>query len=618
MSTFLHPHSAHRADRCRELPLAVAVTCLLALAFLYQSQIERVADVAHYGSIGQQAMTASLGGDGELQSEYPPLATVLFMVANAVAWGGDVANAWLCVVVVGVMAAAAYARRGLGDTHAWLIPASVAGTAVLAGPEIVFGRYDVLVALSLLLSVRSRALRRYGHAGLFLAVACALKMVPVLLLPAMLATAAPGGRSRLAWGFVAGLAGTIAVTVMVLGLGPALQNIRYVAEYHGPRAIQIESLWSGMHLAVKALAGQRAAVGTGHLSMNNTELGTGIATIVKVLVPGLALAASAIAMRNRRRETDTLTLGVLVLAVALSPVFSPQYVVWFLPLLPAWALDRLPDERHRPVLLETGFLGAVIAVATQWVFPLHYPEVIAQETLALVVLNVRNGAVLLLAVVLLRQALSGAGLPHPARQRRFPLRRLTLDVALLTATLLALSVTHRPSPAATGAEFEFADGQRAETPSEPYTADGPEGDVRVTLALSQEYRDGRVYLAPAGTGCVTALAMNEAEVPLEEYCGEGRRFDLAALMQPEDNRLAVSLRHDGGGAAGVTLLPAALPPLAGAFAAWVLVSAGMTLHSVLAAALAAFLHRGVPPPRPHPDLTADPCAILVPGVACSA
>ena len=593
------------------------MACVFALAFLYQSQIAGVADVAHYGSIGGQAMTASLGGGGQLQSEYPPLATVLFLVANAVAWGGDVANAWLCLVVVGVMAAAAYARRGLGDTHAWLIPASIAGTAVLAGPELVFARYDVLVALSLLLSVRSRALRRYGHAGMFLAVACALKMVPVLLLPAMLATAAPGRRSRLAWGFFTGLVATIAVTVTVLGIGPTLQNIRYVAEYHGPRDIQIESLWSGLHLAVKALAGQRAAVGTGHLSMNNTELGTGIATIVKVLVPGLALAASAIAMRNRRGETDTLALGVLVLAVALSPVFSPQYVVWFLPLLPSWAWSRLTDVRFRPVLVESVFLGAVIGVATQWVFPLHYPEIIAQEGPALVVLNVRNGAALLLAVVLLRQALYGSQLPHTVVHRCLRLRRLALDIIVLTTALIALFAAHRPVPVATGAEFEFAEGLRAAAPSEPFSAEGPNGDVQVTLTLAEGHDDNLLFIAPMGTDCVTAVVVNEAEVPLEAYCGEGRRLDLAGLLRPDGNQLTVYLRHDGDGVVGVTLLPAALPPLAAAFATFVLVSVGMTLHSAFAAALAWFLQRSTHPPKP-PPVAPDPYTILAQASVCAA
>ena len=114
---------------------------------------------------------------------------------------------------------------------------------------------------------------------------------------------------------------------------------------------------------------------------------------------------------------------VVPAAVILSHVFSPQYLLWAIPLLLLLALEILPAARARPWVL--GAVLLVVATLSTWLFPYHYfetftpvalvpadPSGLAASPWAYVVLGVRNfaylGVIIGMGVMMVRHS-DGAG-----------------------------------------------------------------------------------------------------------------------------------------------------------------------------------------------------------------
>ncbi len=96
-------------------------------------------------------------------------------------------------------------------------------------------------------------------------------------------------------------------------------------------------------------------------------------------------------------------LAGLCWILAVSPILSPQFLVWVVPLL-AWQVLRDCTEKiDVPTLLVCG-LTVALGLLTQWIYPYHYGDLIDTQTVAAVlILNARNCALFILSGVLLFQ-----------------------------------------------------------------------------------------------------------------------------------------------------------------------------------------------------------------------
>lgn len=567
------------ADRSPVVPLLAAIACLAALAFLYKNSVAGVFDIAIYKGIGERLTAILQGGTASLDSEYPPLASLLFFAsfANPLHVSFDVA--WLWSIVAMIALAGAYATFVLHDRFGWLIPASIVGTVFLISPELVFARFDVLVAVMLLLCLRARATGHFAQCAAFLAVACAIKVVPALLIPALFCTAPRTQWKRMALGFAAGLLVSFAVPVAVMGLQLTIGNIQHMLGYHSNREVQLESTWSGVHMLMKALVGQRAPVSLGHLSVNNNDLGPIFVTLSKFLIASVAVGAAGFALFKRRHaQVDTLSIGVLLFAVAASPVFSPQYIVWLLPLLLSWLVLRSGMICNRDVFWSVAALTALAGFTTQWVFPLNYMSVIDQEPLALFMLNVRNISIVLLALVLLRHAL----VPTKAKVHRRlefvdALATLAVDCGMLLIAVLLLQA-FRPNflPILSDVRYTLTDGLHGSAPSTPFTLAQSTDDAKVTmtLQLAPALNDARFFLKP--DDCITSLSMNGTAVAEAVFCGDGRVVDFAPYLKAGRNVLVANLQNKGG-PLGLIVNPAHFGLLPFAMTSALFITLGMTL-----------------------------------------
>jgi uncharacterized membrane protein len=176
-----------------------------------------------------------------------------------------------------------------------------------------------------------------------LVLACALigagavaKVFPIVLLPlALIELWRRGGLRAVGRGVVAA-AGVIAVCVVPF-LAVAPHGLWWALQRQFSRPLQVESLGAAFFEAAHLLANVRLHVvksaGSDNLVGSGPQLAatlSGIATIVALLAVYWLYARS-----GRTREQLVVSCAAAVTAyVAFSKVFSPQYLVWLIPLVP--------------------------------------------------------------------------------------------------------------------------------------------------------------------------------------------------------------------------------------------------------------------------------------------
>ncbi|MGA7688354.1 MAG: glycosyltransferase 87 family protein [Jiangellales bacterium] len=342
--------------------------------------------------------TAFGSDDTPALSEYPGAARLLALTGRlaetpvAFGWGWIVAMLAVDLALLGVLWQAG--RRG-----AWLWV--VAGA--LLGP-VVWLRYDLLVALLAVLAVCWRE-RRPGWSGVVLALAVLLKLWPLVIVAALLLRT---DWRRWLTGFGTTLAAGLTVEVAVRGPSSLLTPLTYQSE----RGVQIESLFATpVLLASRDEPPEQVwefAFRAFQLQGSDGTLSS-LVTVVVLAVAGLATLAAVQGADPSRLPMVRVTGAALlvVLVVATNSVFSPQYVMWFLPLV-ALAVAWAPRMDWALVVVTSA-----VAALTQTVWPWKYESLLLLDPGTLAALAARNGLVLVLAGVLVWRLAGAARAPQP-------------------------------------------------------------------------------------------------------------------------------------------------------------------------------------------------------------
>ncbi len=343
--------------------------------------------------------------------EYPP-GTLLFMLAPRLFAAGLLHYRTLfffeaalldgIVIATVVMTARGANRPGTRAALAYTL------MIVLLGPLAAY-RLDLaptaLTALALLAWQRDRPVA----AAALLAAGAATKGYPILLLPPLLIDTLARGQRRqlrrmaLAFGAVlAVFASPVIYALLAHGLVGILQGVRFQTDRH----TQVESIWATFPLLWHLLSGY--AVGVAVRERALVILGPGDA-LGAAGTPALALAALyTYALWWRVRLDASLRQGLMLIGAALlvlaaavlGKVLSPQYVLWVMPFM------ALLPGRSRATAFALGAFVAALPL-TQWVYPMHYGELVKLLTpQSVAVLAARNlllvGALIVLAVALWR------------------------------------------------------------------------------------------------------------------------------------------------------------------------------------------------------------------------
>lgn len=322
--------------------------------------------------------------------EYPPLSTGLFWLVGRIP--GDYQLAFsltmlACLVATALAALVAARQLGLPPARQALAVGVVALTPVLLG-ALVQTRYDLGLSALLGWMLVAGLSDRFGWAWTLLAVAVAVKLVPILLVPALILWHAHRRGRRSALTGAAGLAAGVALT-----LGPFLAIAPHATwrlfAYHLDRPLQIESLGSSIvHVAGLPFRSLNS-YGSENVAGRAPDALATLSTLLLVGCLVAIVAVLALGLRSRPRAAAELwvaaTAATIVAAVTLGKVVSPQYLVW---LLPTTLLVAGRRGRTAAIVLP------VTMVVTQLIFPLFYADLVERGDAAPVGLLMARNALL--------------------------------------------------------------------------------------------------------------------------------------------------------------------------------------------------------------------------------
>ena len=313
--------------------------------------------------------------------EYPPLPVALMLLprlvasslaAYRVAFGAQMALVFLLLALVaGRLGETAQVWKRMG----WL--------ALAIGP-ILCSRLDLLPALLVAAALLALDRRRDVLCGALFGLAILAKLYPALLMLPLIALLR---RRSLKIAAAAAVTGLLASLPFLVAAPRAF--LQSVALY-GARPFQIESLPGGLILALR---GKEAVIGS--FGSYNAATPPALAALADVLFWG-SLAALAAAAALRGGQVKRWMAAVLALILCTSKVLSPQYLIWLLPF---------------PALLPDLFRWSIVACAlTQAYYPFLYDPLLDAQPLVVLVLLLRNAALVVLAV----RAVRGASAPAVA------------------------------------------------------------------------------------------------------------------------------------------------------------------------------------------------------------
>jgi hypothetical protein len=273
---------------------------------------------------------------------------------------------------------------------------------LLAQGGLAVQRLDAVPALFIALGFWATVRKRAFAGGLAFGLAAAAKLVPIVLVPLVIAAdrasfAERRTRVRFGGGLGAGL---------VLGLGPMIAlapgALGQVLGYHAQRSLHMESTMGTLLGLARLVSGQRVPAVLSHGSFN---LEGGAADVLTLLTsPLLALGISALcvflgrakAATDEEMRADRIALALLggsAIVWLCGKVFSPQYLTWGIPLVVA-----IPGRARMGIATVAVFVMAI----TQLYLRGYYDAVVAQSAPGVLTLVVRQAGIALLAWLVVR------------------------------------------------------------------------------------------------------------------------------------------------------------------------------------------------------------------------
>jgi hypothetical protein len=356
--------------------------------------------------------------------EYPPGALLPFAAPELTARRGDFGayghafERWMAGagVVLTLFAAAALAALRAPPLRATLSLALVAVSPLLLG-TVALTRFDLWPAALAAAALAALLFGRNELGAVVLGLAIATKLYPGVLVPLGVAWVwrLEGRRRALAWTALV-IATCAAVFLPFAAIAPG--GVGHSLGTQLGRPLQIESLGAAILIALHHAAGLAISVHTDHGSQNIESTGAHAAALVTTVLGALALCVVWLAFARGPASGERLAAAAaasVATFVAFGKVFSPQFMIWLIPLVP------LVRRSLAPLLL------AAALVLTQLWFPGRYWDLTRLDARESWLLLARDVVVLALAAVLAQGLLEHEVLGK-ARTRLEALERVRAQV----------------------------------------------------------------------------------------------------------------------------------------------------------------------------------------------
>jgi Glycosyltransferase family 87 len=336
--------------------LVGAVWALLHVGWYAHGQLT---DYGVYRQYGDEIVHMHAVPYSDFRLEYPPGALPVFVVP-ALLDHYDYDRVFqalmaLCDVAAVIAVALVAGRRA----------AVIAAVAPLALGSVVISRFDLwptaLAAVGIAALVRGRS----TTSALLLGTAFAAKLWPAVFAPLVVIWLARtrGPRAAAQWA-AAAVATAAAWFLPFVALSPA--GVGHTFHSQLARPLQLESLAGSVLIAAHHIAGTTLHSTSSFGSQNLTGPGTHAAAVATTIAGALALVA-VWALFARGAATDerfvTHAVGAAAALIAFGKVFSPQFLIWLIPLVPL--------VRGRRALVAVPLFVTTLVLTQLW-FPSHY------------------------------------------------------------------------------------------------------------------------------------------------------------------------------------------------------------------------------------------------------
>lgn len=296
-------------------------------------------------------------------------------------------------------------------------------------PDLIYSRLDMVLSFLLLSVFWLAIVKKWIFLSLgALAVAISFKLIPVVLIPffcllTMNSEVLAGkiGRKtilKFVASFLLRMGTVLGVTALLfipyfLEIGSL--SWRFLSN-HISRGLHIESIVGGYYFA-KSFFGFPVALhhelGSYNLILSSTSQNFNLILLITLLIM-LAASFLAIFWKSKKIALQSRVIGpfivnhpvevlrfvlfVLVVSIISSKVFSPQYVIWLVPLT---VLSQLYTKVRSKYLILGIFVFFIIASTVLW--PYGYQSLLKLRNFGKIVLLMRNASLLLFFVLLTQQ-----------------------------------------------------------------------------------------------------------------------------------------------------------------------------------------------------------------------
>jgi Glycosyltransferase family 87 len=330
----------------------------------------QLTDTGTYSGYGDQIARGAVPYR-DFRLEYPPGALPMF-VLPALGHEGDqpAFDRWfgrlmaLCGSLAIVGAALALRALGAGAMRSTAALGLMAVSPLLLG-SVVLTRFDLWPVALVAFAVAALFWERFAAAAVLLGLAIAAKLWPAVLAPLAIIWIARtrGARAAAAW-----TAGVVAVDAACFLPFAVLSPAGLGASFHAQlaRPLQLESLGGAVLIAVHHVFGTGLRVVSSFGSQNPSGGGVhvlGIASTVATVVSVVAVWALFARGPATVERLAAYSAAAVAALLAFGKVFSPQYLLWLVALVPL--------VRGRRGLVAGGVYAVALGLTQSW-FPRHY------------------------------------------------------------------------------------------------------------------------------------------------------------------------------------------------------------------------------------------------------
>lgn len=327
----------------RVFTVLMVVSSLLILR--YTADTYKWGDLDHYYDNAGDVL-AGLMPYSEADFEYPPLSLVFMLIPRLLSWDLESFHYACAVQAYIFLAIGSWMLLRMADERIgsrWRVHVILLCLVVFSSYFLI-ARNDIYPTVIAIVAIRLFQKGRPVPAAAVLAVAAMTKLYPAIFLLPMLAVLLARGDRRVAARSLLAAAGVcLAVSLPFIVADPSTA-FAYLT-YHSDRGIQVESVAAGFYMLADKLFPGDLHVEFSYGSDNLVGPGPdGIAPYMNLVLGAvLVLFVLAIAVKASRSRLDrqdgsdlfgAVCVAMVMLFIAFSKVYSAQYVIWILMLLP--------------------------------------------------------------------------------------------------------------------------------------------------------------------------------------------------------------------------------------------------------------------------------------------